>query len=90
MDGPLVLFNEDASVQNIMVKIGDKDSKSRSDLSVNIPHKFYLSPRTNSCIRCGIIEAIKALEVRSTDARSCYHTPQILISDFINFRENQE
>ena len=25
-----------------------------------------------------------------TDARSCYYTPQILISDFINFRENQK
>ena len=25
---------------------------------------------------------------QGTDARSCYHTPQILILDFINFREN--
>ena len=25
-----------------------------------------------------------------TDARFCYHTPQILISDFIKFRENQD
>ena len=25
-----------------------------------------------------------------TDVRSCYHTPQILISDFINFRGNHE
>ena len=25
-----------------------------------------------------------------TDARSCYQTPQILISDLIDFRENQE
>ena len=65
----LVLFNEDASVQNIMVKIGEKEnSKSRSDLSVKIPHGFYLSHRTNSCIRCGIIEAIQALEVRKTKA----------------------
>ena len=67
----LVLFNEDASVQNIMVKIGEKEnSKSRSDLSVKIPHGFYLSPRTNSCIRCGIIEAIQALEVRKTKAKN--------------------
>ena len=67
----LVLFNEDASVQNIMVKIGEKEnSKSRSDLSVKIPHGFYLSPRTNSCIRCGIIEAIQALEVRKTKAEN--------------------
>ena len=67
----LVLFNEDASVQNIMVKIGEKEnSKSRSDLSVKIPHGFYLSPRTNSCIRCGIIEAIQALEVRKLKLRT--------------------
>ena len=26
----------------------------------------------------------------ATVARSCYQTPQILISDFINFRKNQE
>ena len=25
-----------------------------------------------------------------TDASSCYHTPKILISDFINLREKQE
>ena len=27
-------------------------------------------------------------QVGDTDARFCYQTPQILISDFINFREN--
>ena len=26
----------------------------------------------------------------ATDASGCYDTPQILISDFINFRENQQ
>ena len=28
--------------------------------------------------------------LRYTDTRSCYQTPEILTSDFINFRENQE
>ena len=30
------------------------------------------------------------LKTLYTDASSCYHTPKILISDFINLRENEE
>ena len=36
----LVLFNERGHVQNIMVKIGEKHSSSRTDLSIKIPNKF--------------------------------------------------
>ena len=60
----LVLFNEAAYVRNKMVRIDEKHSRSRSDLSINIPNKFSLSHKQDSCIRCGITQAIQALEVK--------------------------
>ena len=37
-----------------------------------------------------VLESLAVTYCRFTVASRCYGTPQILISDFINFRENQE
>ena len=55
----------------------------------------YLQATCLGLLPCQILNVylgstLRSMEEVSTDARSCYHTPQILISDFINFRENQE
>ena len=57
----LVMFNEQAYIENTVAKIGDKHSKYRTDISLNIRHKFSLSHKIESCVRCGVTKAIEAL-----------------------------
>ncbi len=58
----LVLFNEAALIKNTVVSIGDEKSEIRTSLSYNLPTKFHLSHKKVSCVRCGIVKAIEALQ----------------------------
>ena len=41
---------------------GPKNSAAREEIEVKIKHRFELSPKTQSCVRCGVIKAIEALQ----------------------------
>ena len=58
----LVLFNEAASIKNTVQKVGDKHSNVRKSLDSNIPFNKRLSHKYDSCVRCGVVKAIEALQ----------------------------
>ena len=58
----LVLFNEAANIARTVTKIGPKNEHQRTGISVHIKNKYFLSHKANSCVRCGVIKAIEALQ----------------------------
>lgn len=58
----LVLFNEAASIKHTVAKIGPKHSNMREKLDFMLPEYDFLSPQLESCVRCGIVKAIEALQ----------------------------
>jgi len=56
---------------------------------------FRSIPWYSWILKCFVLGILKGeidglCHFHHTDASSCYRTPQLLISDFINFRDNQE
>ena len=58
----LVLFNEAATIEKTVSPIGQKNSRQREEIDVKIKSRFELSPKLQSCVRCGVIKAIEALQ----------------------------
>ncbi len=61
----LVLFNEEAHEAKAVQVL--EDAKTRDSVTVKIPNRYGLINKTSSCIKCGVREAIKALQVRPKD-----------------------
>ncbi len=57
----LVLFNEDAYIASSVTRLGN-DPASRKSISVHIESRYTLSPNVRSCVRCGLVKAIEALQ----------------------------
>lgn len=58
----LVLFNEAATIARTVTTIGPRNQDSRTSISVHIKNKYFLSYKVDSCIRCGVVKAIEALQ----------------------------
>ena len=58
----LVLFNEAATIEKTVSPIGPQNSHERQEIAVKIKHRFELSHKVQSCVRCGVIKAIEALQ----------------------------
>ncbi|XP_040572453.1 calcium-activated chloride channel regulator 1 [Lepeophtheirus salmonis] len=58
----LVLFNDGAHILHTVEFL----KNSRDDISRLIPREYSLSPNRGSCIRCGVIKAIEALQTTGT------------------------
>jgi hypothetical protein len=58
----LVLFNEAAIIASSVSRVGPKNGPQRTDTNVLIESKYTLSPKLDSCVRCGLLKAIEALQ----------------------------
>ncbi|QQP40877.1 Epithelial chloride channel proteinlike, partial [Caligus rogercresseyi] len=58
----LVLFNDGAHILHTVEFL----RHSRDDIARLIPREFSLSPNRGSCVRCGVIKAIEALQTTGT------------------------
>eukprot|EP00095_Tigriopus_kingsejongensis_P007044 maker-scaffold146_size311726-snap-gene-1.20 protein:Tk07044 transcript:maker-scaffold146_size311726-snap-gene-1.20-mRNA-1 annotation:"epithelial chloride channel" len=59
----LVLFNQGAHIAHALARLDHRET--RQGLAVQIKNKYSLSPRNSSCVRCGIVRALEALESAS-------------------------
>ena len=63
----LVLFNDDAHISHPVGRLGPRViSSTRNGLAFSIRTKHNLSPRTGSCIKCGVMKGIEALQSSGT------------------------
>ncbi|XP_023336847.1 calcium-activated chloride channel regulator 2 [Eurytemora carolleeae] len=63
----LVLFNDDAHISHPVGRLGPRViSSTRNGLAFSIRTKHNLSPRTGSCIKCGVMKGIEALQISGT------------------------
>lgn len=55
----LVLFNDGAHVAHPVVSLAEK--QNRVGINVHVRNKFSLTPKDGSCVRCGVMKALEAL-----------------------------
>lgn len=60
----LVLFNEEAHISHPVGRLGKKMiSSTRNGLAFSIRNKHSLSPRSGSCVKCGVDKGVEALRI---------------------------
>jgi len=65
----LVLFNDAAHIAHPISLLGTElTSKVRNGLAFSIKNKYNLSPSTGSCVRCGVVKAIEALQTSGSSS----------------------
>lgn len=62
----LVLFNQRSHIAHPLTMLRNRES--RQGLAVQIKNKYSLSPKNHSCVRCGIVRAMEALEAGPSSA----------------------
>jgi len=59
----LVLYNEEAHISHPVGRLGKKTiSPTRNGLAFSIRNKHNLSPSNGSCVSCGVLKAVEALQ----------------------------